>query len=345
MGLSNINWANKKMPAVSRVLLVLAGIMLLGSLFFPIWRMELSAPQYPEGLTLYLHADKLGGDVESINGLNHYIGMKTLHTEDFMEFTVLPYIIVFFGLLALASAWRGKKKWALTALILFVIFAVLALIDFYRWNYSYGHNLSPTAAIKVPGMAYQPPLIGYKQLLNFGVYSIPDIGGLLIFASGLIMAFVVIKEYGFYRIFSKKANSIILIMGLTAGLLSCGKTNTPKPIVVNQDVCVLCKMTIVDQKFATQLVSDKGKSYVFDDFSCMRKFVEEHKNITFAKMYVPNYLDENEFLECENAFFIKGGEVRSPMMGNIAAFKTLGEAEEYAEKINAEIVSWESLGL
>jgi len=44
------------------------------------------------------------------------------------------------------------------------------------WEYDYGHNLNPHAAIKIPGMAYQPPLIGSKMLLNFNAISMPDIG-------------------------------------------------------------------------------------------------------------------------------------------------------------------------
>jgi copper chaperone NosL len=110
MSISDINWKNEKMPVSSRVLLALAGIILFGVLFFPMWQMSLEAPQYPEGLTLYMHANKLAGDVENINGLNHYIGMKTLHTEDFIEFTVLPYIICFFGVLTLTSDILNRKN-------------------------------------------------------------------------------------------------------------------------------------------------------------------------------------------------------------------------------------------
>ena len=58
------------------------------------WRIELNAPQYPEGLIMLIYPNKLGGNVDIINGLNHYIGMKTLHTEDFIEFTLLPVIII-----------------------------------------------------------------------------------------------------------------------------------------------------------------------------------------------------------------------------------------------------------
>ena len=66
-------------------------------LFVPMWRIELDAPQYPEGLMMQIYPNKLGGNVDIINGLNHYIGMKTLHDEDFIEFKILPSIIIFFS--------------------------------------------------------------------------------------------------------------------------------------------------------------------------------------------------------------------------------------------------------
>ena len=74
-----------------------------------------------------------------------------------------------------------------TVFILFVVFGIVAMIDFWRWEYNYGHNLNPDAPIIVPGMAYQPPLIGFKQLLNFGAYSIPAIGGFLFVGVGIIL--------------------------------------------------------------------------------------------------------------------------------------------------------------
>ncbi len=69
---------NSTISLFSKVALLMASVLLFTSIFFPLWRIELEAPQYPEGLVLQLHADKIGGDVDIINGLNHYIGMKTL---------------------------------------------------------------------------------------------------------------------------------------------------------------------------------------------------------------------------------------------------------------------------
>ncbi|MFN8324572.1 MAG: hypothetical protein U0T80_08105 [Flavobacteriaceae bacterium] len=187
-----------KISMVSKLILLIIATLFIGSLFFPMWQIELEAPQYPEGLVLKLHANKIGGDVEIINGLNHYIGMATLHTENFFEFTVLPYIFGGFAVISLLLIFVAKRKAVLAFFISYILFVILAAIDFYRWNYEYGHNLDPNAAIKVPGMAYQPPLIGYKQLLNFGAYSIPDIGGWMLTACGLLLFFIIFKEYKLY---------------------------------------------------------------------------------------------------------------------------------------------------
>jgi copper chaperone NosL len=188
-----------KISLLSKVLLFFTALLFVGALFVPMWRIELEAPQYPEGLVLQLHANKIGGDVAVINGLNHYIGMATLHTENFFEFAILPYIFGAFAAIALVLIFIARKKPVLIFLFSYVAFVVLAAVDFYRWNYEYGHNLDPNAAIVVPGMAYQPPLLGYKQLLNFGAYSIPDTGGWMLVLAGILLAIIIVVEYQIFR--------------------------------------------------------------------------------------------------------------------------------------------------
>lgn len=182
------------LKTITRILSVIAGLFLLGSLFLPIWKIELTAPQYPEGLEMYIHANKLSGEVEIINGLNHYIGMKELHAEDFIEFTVLPYFIVALAVLAILVAFVNRKWFLYAWIVAFVLFGVGFGIDFYFWLYDYGHNLDPTAPIQVPGMSYQPPIIGFKQLLNFGAYSIPAIGGWVLFTAAFLMGVGLFNE-------------------------------------------------------------------------------------------------------------------------------------------------------
>lgn len=93
-----------KLKKVSRIILFICGIALIAVLYVPLWNIDLNAPQYPEGLSLSIYANRLGGNVDIINGLNHYIGMKTLHEKDFVEFKVLPYCIMFFAVAFILTA-------------------------------------------------------------------------------------------------------------------------------------------------------------------------------------------------------------------------------------------------
>ncbi len=180
--------------SANRIILLVCSLALVAVIFLPIWRIELDAAQYPEGLELQIYSNKLAGNVEIINGLNHYIGMKTLHADDFIEFTVLPYIIGFFAFSFLIVTISGKRKWVYVLFAAFLLFGIVAMVDFYRWLYNYGHDLDPNAPIIVPGMAYQPPLIGFKQLLNFGAFSIPDIGGWIFIGVGMLLAYCTGRE-------------------------------------------------------------------------------------------------------------------------------------------------------
>lgn len=333
----------KNIGIISKRLLVIAGILLVVSLFNPIWRIELNAPQYPEGLALTIHANKIGGDVEIINGLNHYIGMKTIHADEFVEFTVLPYIISAFAFACLLVVFLRKRK-ALNLLFgAFILFGVFAMIDFWRWEYNYGHNLDPSAAIIVPGMAYQPPLIGFKQLLNFGAYSIPDIGGWLFVASGLLMAAAFFLEYKKYKSLIKRNIKTIALPIVLFSLFSC-ETAKPDAIKLNSDNCDNCGMTISNPKFAAVLFTTKGRTYKFDDISCLLNYKNRNKEKSIgAELYISNFLNDNKLLPVEMAVYIIGDNVKSPMGGNIAAFKNKESANKYATDLLAEFTNWDTI--
>ncbi|HVX37971.1 MAG TPA: hypothetical protein VHB25_00260, partial [Gemmatimonadaceae bacterium] len=169
------------MSRLSRVLLALASVLLFLALPMPLWRVQLIAPQYPEGLGMDIHARTVEGmkehDLDNINELNHYIGMKTIRPESIPELHVIPWVIVGLGVVGLAFAALGKRALAIAWVVAFAALGAVGMWDFWRWEYDYGHNLDLAhAIIKVPGMTYQPPLIGSKQLLNFTAISMPDAG-------------------------------------------------------------------------------------------------------------------------------------------------------------------------
>lgn len=169
------------MKVLPKLLFFLAAASLLMLFVFPMWSITLIAPQYPDGVTMYIWINKITGStpgtLQNINILNHYVGMKYIEPDAIPEFKYFPYVIAAMSVLGMALAWTGKKGLWIGWLVLGLILCGAGLYDFYLWEYDYGHNLSPTAPIKIPGMAYQPPLIGNAKLLNFLAKSWPYIGG------------------------------------------------------------------------------------------------------------------------------------------------------------------------
>ncbi len=175
------------MKSKSRILITIGALILILTFFFPLWTIDLNAPQYPEGLGLRIWLNEISGlkpnDLQSINGLNHYIGMKEIVPDAIPELKIMPYVIIFMIVLGLLNAYLKNKKLIYVWLILFIALGTVGLYDFYMWAYDYGHNLNPNAPIKVPGMTYQPPIIGSKQLLNINAVSLPSTGAIIIFIS------------------------------------------------------------------------------------------------------------------------------------------------------------------
>lgn len=325
---------------LSKWLLIISGVFLAISIVLPIWRIELDAPQYPEGLGLQIFSYKLGGDVAIINGLNHYIGMQTLHEENFIEFSVLPYIIGFYAMLMLITGIKGGRKMLYTSFIAFVVFGIIAMIDFWRWEYNYGHNLDPNAAIIVPGMAYQPPLIGFKQLLNFGAYSIPDIGGWLFIGAGLLCLIAVGLEVGWFKKWIKQKTISISILAM---LISSCSNAKPEALVVNKDQCEFCKMTVADIRFGAEAISSKGRIYKFDDLNCMIAFNKSNEKIMMNKLFVNDYEANNQLIDATTAWYIIHEKIKSPMGSNTAAFSKKDLAINMGKSISVEAVSWDQI--
>ena len=321
-----------------RVLTVLAAFMLAGAIFLPIWQIQLSAPQYPEGLVMKIYAKGLAGDVAVINGLNHYIGMQTLHSEDFIEFTLLPFLIGALVILGLIAAAVNKKSFYYFYIGLFMLFAVISMIDFYQWEYNYGHNLNPEAPIQVPGMYYQPPLIGYKQLLNFGAFSIPDVGGWLFIGAGILLfvAYLIILQPNWLP-FNKHKAVVAALLFFT--LQSC--SSGPQPIKYGSDACDFCKMTIMQKKFANEWITDKGKVYRFDDVHCLLSFRKTDNSKGNA--FINDFTGKKEFAKANEMSFVKSAEIKAPMGGNVAAFVDKADADEFVKSNQGTGLSWKEV--
>jgi hypothetical protein len=174
---------------------VVAAALLLGAIFLlPLWNLTMFAPQYPDGLRMDIYSYKLEGgrsgqDIREINLLNHYIGMKDLVTEDFTEFKWMPFVVGTIALLVLRAAVHGRMMDLVDVTVLYAYFAAFSLWSFGYKLYSYGHNLAPTAAVKVD--PFMPPMFGHRKLANFDVYSYPAAGAYVLATVVLLLVIAI----------------------------------------------------------------------------------------------------------------------------------------------------------
>ncbi len=195
--MSLTSWLEQVLSPRARLAVLGAGTLLVVGGFFPLWQITMFANQFPEGLRLSIYAYKLvggngGADLQGINILNHYIGMREIQAADFVEMKFIPFALGMFFLLGLRTAVFAKVRDLVDLTVLFVYFSAFSLGVFWYRLYTYGHELSPEAPIKVP--PFTPPLIGHQHIANFDVYSTPGIGTVLLGAFALGLATVLVLE-------------------------------------------------------------------------------------------------------------------------------------------------------
>jgi copper chaperone NosL len=187
------------MSSRSRVILAIAALLMMAAFLMPLWNIYLEAPQYPEGLGMRVWINQITGlkpnDLNNINNLNHYIGMKRIEPESIPELRLMPFALGALVAFGLITAWSARRALLRAWIAAFVVLALAGMVDFWKWEYDYGHNLDmENAIIKVPGMNYQPPLIGSKQLLNFRATSLPGAGAIVLALSLGLGVFALIRD-------------------------------------------------------------------------------------------------------------------------------------------------------
>jgi len=158
-----------------RIPFFLAAAALALSLSLPYWHMTLLAPQYPGGLRVWISLTKLTGDVQEVNGLNHYIGMMKLEDAAPFERAIAPYGVLALALVALLAGLL-RRRWTALLAILVVIFPLVFVADLQYWLWYFGHHLDPHAALSSAIRPFTPPVFGTGRVGQFVVETRFDSG-------------------------------------------------------------------------------------------------------------------------------------------------------------------------
>lgn len=170
------------------VLLGIAAVLLLASMFLPYWKMTLKAPQYPGGLSVEVYVNRLTGDVSEIDGLNHYIGMRPLGEAAQLERAVSMVAVGALVLLVLAAIFV-HSPWALLLALPAILWPFIFIADMYFWMRHFGLNLDPTAPLSSSIEPFVPPILGTGMVGQFETIASFQIGLWMAFlAVALILA-------------------------------------------------------------------------------------------------------------------------------------------------------------
>ncbi len=130
--------------------------------------------------------------------------------------------------------------------------------------------------------------------------------------------------------------SLAFLMTSMFFLFSCSQ-NGPTKIITGKDACDYCKMTITDEKYAAELLTEKGRVYKFDDIRCLSGYKTSNpEKEAQSTSYLVDY-SSGEFIAETSATLITGGSIKSPMGGNTQAYKDATKAQKAAEELGAQI--------
>ena len=140
-----------------------------------------------------------------------------------------------------------------------------------------------------------------------------------------------------------KATVLITTLFIILGFASCKPEFAP--ISYGHDACTQCKMTIMDKRYAAEIVTKKGKAFKFDDIACLKKYIkEENLPETDLLVFIADYNNaDGKFLDARQVVYLHSELFKSPMNGNVAAFALAANISSLRDSLHTDILRWENI--
>ncbi|AFL84552.1 putative lipoprotein involved in nitrous oxide reduction [Belliella baltica DSM 15883] len=126
-------------------------------------------------------------------------------------------------------------------------------------------------------------------------------------------------------------------------LLSCSAD--PRAINYGEDVCHHCKMKLMDPQYGAEVVTQKGKIFIFDDVNCLMTFMEsgEVGSTVLKHILITDYNQGETLTDATTAFYLKSEKFKTPMASNIVAFSDYETLKKYKKDHGGVYMAWGEL--
>lgn len=145
----------------------------------------------------------------------------------------------------------------------------------------------------------------------------------------------------------KKMAVISFVLSLAVLLTGCSRQadTSPQAIDASLDICATCNMSIIDRRFACEIVSQEGQAEKFDDIGCLVLYLKKHSHepgVNKSMIYVKDY-NTMEWITASQATYVKG-DINTPMNFGIVGFSSLEAAQLFSKELeNAELMNWQEV--
>jgi nitrous oxidase accessory protein len=136
------------------------------------------------------------------------------------------------------------------------------------------------------------------------------------------------------------SGALVLLLALVA----CA--DGPREVIAGAEECAHCRMLASDERFTSQLLSERGRHYIFDSIECMVEFLDAEEVLPesdIRSLWVTDFADPGSWVEVAHATFLHSDEIRSPMGMNLSAFESPERAREARDAFGGEILDWEGV--
>jgi len=142
----------------------------------------------------------------------------------------------------------------------------------------------------------------------------------------------------------KKFGVLAVLIGVVVMLAACGgEKYEAQAINEETDVCVICKMAIKDDQFATQIITKDGQSLKFDDIGCLNTWKTENGTDTIGAAFVRDY-DSKQWIRYEKAYYAYDSSYQTPMAYGIVSFEKEADAKAFiAEQGKGKLMTADEL--
>ena len=137
-------------------------------------------------------------------------------------------------------------------------------------------------------------------------------------------------------------NRLCLILLLIA---QCACTVNEKPIEYGTDECQYCKMIIMDHRYGSEMVTEKGKVYVFDAAECLIEYLHNNDDIRSSAKHllITPYTNPNELSDAKSATYLVSGQMPSPIGAYLTSFSDHNIAEQYQKEKGGDLYTWHEI--